>query len=179
MARPSPVKQLTDQLALGPKNWPKAELRPDDSRVWPKIQKMMSRLKIPVTRADADGFVGNYQWDGKAIIASRCDNLLHDLAHYQCAHPIRRFLPDFGLGTAPDSFEKSTLVGVTQEEADFEEACASVLGMLWEIHFGMSFQYTVTYHRWDLDAVAEPQLEFLKKHKLISRGKPCRNLRKS
>jgi hypothetical protein len=176
---PFPVAKLKAVLSTDPKTWVNPDHRPDDSGRWPGIEKLLSRLIIPVKRVDTNSFVGDFQWDGKMITASRCDNLLHDLAHYQCAHPDRRFKPDFGLGPGPDSFEYTTLAsGVTQEESEFEEACASVLGMLWEIHFRLPFEYTVAYHRWDLDTDATPQLNWLKQHKLVVKGKAVLNLRK-
>lgn len=174
----SSVIRLKAVLSTDPKTWANPDHRPDDSHIWPKIEKLISRLEIPIAKVDGKSFVGNYQWDGQMITAGRCDNLLHDLAHYQCAHPNRRFMPDFGLGTAPDSFEYSPLApGMTKDESEFEEACASVLGMLWEIHFKMPFEYTVAYHQWDIDPDANPQLDWLKKHGLIHAGKAVLKLR--
>lgn len=183
MPKKTSVDVLKQQLRCYPENWPtrlKAETnRPSDLFAWKRIVKMMKIYPIEIERVDVKtGFVGNYQWDGKKILAGRGDNLLHDFAHFQCAHPDRRFLHDFGLGAGPDTFECPPRI-VSDDEADFEEACASILGILWEITFKMPFEYTLSYHRWDLDRNADEQLQFLEKHKLVVDGEPTTALRVS
>jgi len=79
-------------------------------------------------------------WDGAAL---RCDTeayiLLHEVAHYQLAAPVRRHQVDFGLGPGPETGDRArasqaqTLFGLARER---EEAMASLLGILWEAEFG-------------------------------------------
>ena len=147
--------------------------------MWNRITPLLEQHQIKLHQVESDNFVGDYQWDGKTIIASRGDNLLHDFAHYQCAHPNRRFLPDFGLGTGPDSFETSSKApGVTVAWAEFEESCASILGILWEIKLGFPFAYTLEYHQWYKDTDATKNLEWLQRHQLVVDGEPVmQNLR--
>lgn len=79
-------------------------------------------------------------WDGAAL---RCDTeayiLLHEVAHYQLAAPVRRRQVDFGLGPGPETGDRvraaqaQTVFGLARER---EEAMASLLGILWEAEFG-------------------------------------------
>jgi hypothetical protein len=84
----------------------------------------------------ADGLT----WDGYRV-AGRMEPsvLIHEVAHYQCAAPDRRALPDFGLGVGPESGrgEPARLARrVWGVAADVEEALASLLGILWEAEYG-------------------------------------------
>lgn len=146
---------------------------------WFLAETLVKRANIKVCRVETDNFVGDFQWDGKLLTSNRCDNLLHDLAHFQCAEPDRRFLPDFGLGPGPDSFEKSPYApGMTEEESVREEGCASILGILWEIKLGLPFQFTVVLHNWNIDGQFSSELEWLAEQKLVIKGEPVLNFRK-
>jgi hypothetical protein len=86
--------------------------------------------------APADGF----HWDGTALRAeSEPYVLLHEVAHFQLAHPGRRRLPEFGLGPGPDTLrrgEAEAAQSVFGLEREAEEAAASLLGILWEAALG-------------------------------------------
>ncbi len=79
-------------------------------------------------------------WDGRSVATQLEPSvLIHEVAHYQCADPIRRTVEDFGLGIGPES-------GLTDQadrvqtlfcpERDVEEALCSLLGILWEARLG-------------------------------------------
>lgn len=79
-------------------------------------------------------------WDGAAL---RCETeayvLLHEVAHFQLASPVRRMQVDFGLGPGPETGDRAraaraqSLFGLARER---EEAMASLLGILWEAELG-------------------------------------------
>jgi hypothetical protein len=75
-------------------------------------------------------------WDGTAFrVETEAYVLLHELAHYQLAAPLRRGTTDFGLGPGPETGDRdraeraALLFGLERER---EEAMASLLGILWE-----------------------------------------------
>ena len=79
-------------------------------------------------------------WDGTAFrVETEAYVLLHELAHYQLAAPLRRCTIDFGLGPGPETGDRdraeraSLLFGLARER---EEAMASLLGILWEAELG-------------------------------------------
>ena len=129
----------------------------------------------------------DYAWDGKTM-ALFCDGvkrsastLFHEIAHYQCAHPSRRSIPEFGLGTAPDSskhakYKKSL-------DATKEECAASLLGIAWELEHGVgkrgeNWANTLDLHNWGETIFdvgpGSPQryLRWLHRHGLLSDGRP-------
>jgi len=81
-----------------------------------------------------------YNWDGTALDgATEAYVILHEVAHYLLAPPVRRVLPDFGLGPGPDTrdrvgAERAAALSMPEREAD--EAMASLLGILWEAELG-------------------------------------------
>ncbi len=187
----SSVDKLKEFLELDPTTWnavvglagtayvgdtslANRKLRPrqKDKKVWSEI---IIQLGIKASAVEEHDWIP-YQWNGETFLANGSDNLLHDFAHFQCAHPDRRFKADFGLGRGPDSTEFTSLA-VSSQEADEEETHASTLGILWEIHFGMPFQFTVAHHLWSMNTDAGPQLNWLEEHNLIIAGEPVRNLR--
>jgi hypothetical protein len=79
-------------------------------------------------------------WDGTAFrVETEAYVLLHELAHYQLAAPLRRGTIDFGLGPGPETGDRdraeraALLFGLERER---EEAMASLLGILWEAELG-------------------------------------------
>lgn len=79
-------------------------------------------------------------WDGRSIKPGMEPSLIaHEIAHLQVATPERRGLADFGLGAGPESLEggpadaQQKLFGI---EREWEEAQASLLGILWEVELG-------------------------------------------
>jgi len=79
-------------------------------------------------------------WDGAALrVETEAYVLLHELAHYQLAAPLRRGTIDFGLGPGPETGDRdraeraALLFGLEREH---EEAMASLLGILWEAELG-------------------------------------------
>jgi hypothetical protein len=83
-----------------------------------------------------------FNWDGTALDGdTEAYVILHEIAHFVLAPPVRRRLVDFGLGPGPDTSERSaaeraTAVPLIEREAD--EAEASLLGILWEAALGQS-----------------------------------------
>lgn len=52
--------------------------------------------------------------------------LIHNLSHFICASPKRRYLPDFGLGNSPDS-DKEIIYLIPEHESMLEEQIVSSL----------------------------------------------------
>lgn len=81
-----------------------------------------------------------FGWDGRAFRAeTEAYVLLHEVAHFQVAPPARRRILDFGLGAGPESGHRHVADAaalVSGLDRDFEEAMASLLGILWEAELG-------------------------------------------
>jgi hypothetical protein len=92
---------------------------------------------VPVHR---EGTRCTFNWDGVALDgATEAYVILHEVAHFVLAPPVRRALPDFGLGPGPDTrdrvgAERAAAMDLPAREAD--EAAASLLGILWEAELG-------------------------------------------
>ena len=82
-----------------------------------------------------------FTWDGFNV-ATRMEPsvLIHEVAHFQCASPYRRNLPDFGLGAGPETGKGRAAANAVQTVygalADMEEGMTSLLGILWEAELG-------------------------------------------
>lgn len=89
------------------------------------------------------------QWDGNSIACENQNdsNIIHDIAHYALASVRRRKLPDFGLGSGPDSKLRSKSV-LSGKNRDKEEELASALGIHWEKKLGLDWEATARYHSW-------------------------------
>lgn len=89
------------------------------------------------------------QWNGYDIACwnQNASNIIHDIAHYTVASNSRRKLPDFGLGTGPDSIDDSPRE-MSIEKCDDEETKASALGIYWEKQLKMDWKSTARYHAW-------------------------------
>jgi hypothetical protein len=82
----------------------------------------------------------DFSWNGKALRGdTEAYVLLHEVAHFQLAAPLRRHAIDFGLGPGPETGDRigaaaaASLFGLAAER---EEAMASLLGILWEAALG-------------------------------------------
>jgi hypothetical protein len=102
-----------------------------------RAQAIAAALAIPV-RPGAP--VQSFGWDGQALRGwTEAYVLLHEIAHYQLASPVRRRRPEFGLGPGPETGccaaakRAAVLAGLAREA---EEAQASLLGILWEVELG-------------------------------------------
>lgn len=77
--------------------------------------------------------------------------IIHEIAHFQCASPYRRGLPDFGM-TSGDS--NGPIFEVLNDvAADAEEEEASMLGILHERSLGCDFFETLGMHSWALEGL--------------------------
>jgi hypothetical protein len=99
-------------------------------------------------------------WDGSglAVAGLRGTSLIHELAHLQLAPQEWLRTPEYGLGIGPEGnvFKAEKRFGELQpwnancyvrNEVD-EEVRASLLGILWERHFGFNFWDTFAEHCW-------------------------------
>ena len=82
-----------------------------------------------------------FTWDGQNVACGMEPSvIIHEVAHYQCAAPYRRTLPDFGLGAGPETGVGTAAANavrvVTGADADVEEGLSSLLGILWEAELG-------------------------------------------
>ena len=81
-----------------------------------------------------------FSWDGHAVWTQiEPSVLIHEVAHFQAASLERRNLMDFGLGAGPETGRKDEAEGdraLWGVACDIEEACASLLGILWEAELG-------------------------------------------
>ncbi|HXP75521.1 MAG TPA: hypothetical protein VN823_15355 [Stellaceae bacterium] len=79
-------------------------------------------------------------WDGQRLYAeTEAFVLVHEVAHFQLASPVRRRVIDFGLGAGPDTVDRAAadrVAMLTQIAGDREEAMVSLLGILWEVALG-------------------------------------------
>lgn len=82
-----------------------------------------------------------FTWDGRNVACGMEPSVIvHEVAHYQCAAPYRRMLPDFGLGAGPETGAGTAAANAVRAvygaEADVEEGLSSLLGILWEAELG-------------------------------------------
>ena len=86
------------------------------------------------------GSCPGFNWDGTALDGdTEAYVILHEIAHFILAPPVRRGVVDFGLGPGPDTTlreaaERAAMLPLLEREAD--EAAASLLGILWEAALG-------------------------------------------
>jgi hypothetical protein len=82
----------------------------------------------------------DFSWNGKALrVDTEAYVLLHEVAHFQLAAPLRRQVIDFGLGPGPETGDRAgaaEAAGLFELAAEGEEAMASLLGILWEAALG-------------------------------------------
>jgi hypothetical protein len=82
----------------------------------------------------------DFSWNGKALRGdTEAYVLLHEVAHFQLAAPLRRHIIDFGLGPGPETGDRvgaAAAASVFGLAAEREEAMASLLGILWEAALG-------------------------------------------
>jgi hypothetical protein len=87
-----------------------------------------------------EGTACAFNWDGAALDgATEAYVILHEIAHFVLAPPVRRALPDFGLGPGPDTRERQAAeraIAVTLAAREADETAASLLGILWEAALG-------------------------------------------
>lgn len=97
-------------------------------------------------------------WTGKVLFVGKqpSADIVHDVAHYQCAPKSRRCRPDFGLGQSPDagvfSTDKRLEPELSPGRMNDEEESASILGILWQVKLGIgSARMTFDNHSWDVN----------------------------
>lgn len=135
-----------------------------------EILSLANKLGIPVsTRNPQD----SYSWDGKTMAVNDwkipISNVLHDIAHWLVSTPERRLIPDFGLGTGPDS---GLFIKEFVSDPTIEEMQASCLGILYEKVLGLGWEYTFKWHSWDNDGEFEKQISLLEERGLVCNGMP-------
>ncbi len=103
------------------------------------------RVAVDLARAMGMGILPgspklDFGWNGDALREeTEAYVLLHEVAHFQIALPSQRHLIAFGLGAGPedgkpDEAERAAvLFGLDRE---YQEALASLLGVLWEVELG-------------------------------------------
>jgi hypothetical protein len=130
-----------------------------------------------------------FSWDGRSL---RSDTeayvLLHEVAHYQLAMPLRRRCRDFALGPGPETGERAAAeraVLVSGIDREREEALASLLGILWEMSLGQPALASWLDQNWlegSNGAAArhfETMLAALRRDRFIdAAGQPLRRLRR-
>lgn len=97
-----------------------------------------------------------YQWAGAKLCADDGSGLVHEFAHFVVAENDRKLLPDFGLGSGPDFFNRAAELLVSADHARFEEAEASMLGILIERALGFNFGVTLKHHSWTGELRGDP-----------------------
>lgn len=165
-----------------------------DETFMPRVVKIANAVKIRLSKRNAEAeyyypspqnVKATFCWDGNSIACGNRDitDIVHDIAHHQCAAPSRRHLPEWGLGTSPDGTKKAALV-IDGNTAQREEECASLLGILWERQIGSNWIGTIDMHSWigegpkDCITRIAKTLRKLHKLKLVDKnGNPLPNLR--
>ncbi len=93
-----------------------------------------------------------FSWDGSVLaVDTDISVVLHDIAHWQLASPSRRRLPDFGLGASPEtgySFIANKMRCIDNNLIELEECCASLLGIAWEVYFGLNAKESLVEQNW-------------------------------
>lgn len=114
---------------------------------------MMRKAGVPLYDDVAPEDAGVH-WDGQglAIAGLRGTSVIHELAHLQIAPQEWLRTPEYGLGIGPEgSFHvaKERFGGTPwMRNGGDEEIYASLLGILWERHFGFNFWDTFSEHCW-------------------------------
>jgi hypothetical protein len=93
-----------------------------------------------------------FSWDGRVIrTRSETSVLFHEIAHWQVAPAARRGIVDFGVGPGPetgriaDAEAAVCTDAVAQEE---EENLSSLLGILWEVEYGLPALMAFAEQNW-------------------------------
>ena len=119
-----------------------------------KLEKLASSLGLSIKRVN---LIDGYMFDGTTIFYSDFGrgteeaanaNLAHEIAHFLVASPDRRKVPEYGLGSGPESEITSIAIlnGVAKNQ---EEELASMLGMLIEKWAGQDpKKFTWEDHGW-------------------------------
>lgn len=129
--------------------------------------------------ADPHGRRLNQFTGGSSIAANSPSNAIHDIAHFQVCSPARRKMKDFGLGRGPDSVTHAPDL-LKDPECGREEQRASLLGILWEIEFGLDWQDTTFEHSWEQSSRdVGVVLRWLREQGLVVDGHPRVRRRKS
>ena len=93
-----------------------------------------------------------FSWDGRVMaVDTDTSVVLHDIAHWQLASPSRRRLPDFGLGASPETGYTrvaNKMKCIDNNLIELEECCASLLGIAWEVHFGLNARESFVEQNW-------------------------------
>ena len=165
-----------------------------DETFMPRVVKIANAIKIRLSKRDAEAeyyylspqnVKATFCWDGNSIACGKRNitDIVHDIAHHQCAAPSRRHLPEWGLGTSPDGTKKADLT-IDENTAQREEECASLLGILWERQIKSNWVGTIDMHNWigegpqDCIRKMTKTLRKLHKLKLVDKdGNPLPNLR--
>lgn len=111
-----------------------------------RVDALARRMGMTL-KLDEDGKIA---WTGKFLntaLSVTNTNVLHDVAHFQLATPIRRRMPDFGLGPSVDSQGWAPRV-IPSNQSDIEENIVSILGILWERELGINHIDTLHDHNW-------------------------------
>lgn len=102
------------------------------------------------------GVKQSIHWDGQTlgIKDDKATDIFHDVAHFQVAHPTRRFSPEYGLGSdvyfkGPKNQALTCQISLAEQE--LEEKEASALGILWEFSLGCDHQATLEVHGWTVN----------------------------
>jgi hypothetical protein len=146
-ALPEMLGRFMSELSYGPARQAFARIaRPEDAKracgaIAARDQQRAVALATEQGIATRPGSPAlDFSWNGKWLRAdTEAYVLLHEVAHFQLAAPARRRMIDFGLGSGPETGERATadnaacLFGIARE---YEEALASLLGILWEVELG-------------------------------------------
>lgn len=90
-------------------------------------------------------------WDGKVLRAANdrsVSNIIHDIAHFQVSPKKYRNTAEFSLGISPDSHPHELPERPPGQSDQEEEERASILGILWEMYFGLRYRATAKEHNW-------------------------------
>jgi hypothetical protein len=139
--------------------------------------------EVPVHMYDGQGniYYTDYGNHVACTETKRVSNLAHEIAHWLVADPERRNLPEFGLGSGPETAERTLPhPELTRELRNNEEGYASILGMLLE-HWAGQDPNTFTFeeHGWGPTILSKDLPDFKSKfsHLIIEDPKGFYRLR--
>lgn len=111
------------------------------------VYALIEKIGIPCVRGrDPDCFV----WNGEVLrpdLYQRASDVIHEIAHWLAATDEMRKHPEYGLGRAPDTFCKASII-FPYKKITYEENLASILGILIERELGYNWYDTLGRHAW-------------------------------
>lgn len=115
----------------------------------PAVQALLDRLGI-VYRTDLGPQDTSVVYTGEFLALKGASDrfILHEIAHWLLAPIELRKMPDFGMGPALQSIDKSVCQVMSIENTEHEERLVSILGISYEVLMGLCPQESLKRFGW-------------------------------